>query len=58
MEKQCGGESVSQSPLKDKVFSIFLGQNPPIEPRPKMGFRLPTKAGSANGPSSTKMPLV
>jgi hypothetical protein len=26
-----GGESVSQSSLKDKAFSTFLGQNPPFE---------------------------
>jgi hypothetical protein len=25
------GESVSQSPLKDKAFSTFLNQNPPFE---------------------------
>jgi hypothetical protein len=31
IEKQCGGESVSQSPLKDKAFSTFLDQNPPFE---------------------------
>ncbi len=34
-----GGESVSQPPLKDKAFSTFLGQNPPFELRPEMGFR-------------------
>jgi hypothetical protein len=33
-----GGESVSQSPLKDQAFSIFLDQNPPFELQPKMGF--------------------
>jgi hypothetical protein len=33
-----GGESVSQSPLKDQAFSTFLDQNPPFELRPKMGF--------------------
>lgn len=32
-----GGESVSQSPLKDKASSIFRGQNPPFELRPKNG---------------------
>jgi hypothetical protein len=31
MEKEFGGESVSQSPLKDKAFSTFLDQNPPFE---------------------------
>ena len=35
-----GGEGVSQSPLKDKVFSTFLDQNPPSELPPKMEFRL------------------
>jgi len=34
--EQCsGGESVSQSPLKDKAFSTFLDQNPPFELPPK-----------------------
>jgi hypothetical protein len=33
-----GGESVSQSPLKDKAFSTFLDQNPPFELLAKMGF--------------------
>ena len=28
-----GGEGVSQSPLKDRAFLIFLGQNPPFELR-------------------------
>jgi hypothetical protein len=39
MEEQCGGESVSQSPLKDKAFSTFLDRNPQLELRPEMGFR-------------------
>jgi hypothetical protein len=30
-----GGESVSQSPLKDKAFSTFQDQNPPFELPPK-----------------------
>jgi hypothetical protein len=38
-EQCCGGESVSQSPLKDKAFSTFLDQNPP--------FELPQKRNSA-----------
>jgi hypothetical protein len=29
--EKAGGESVSQSPLKDKAFSTFLDQNPPFE---------------------------
>ena len=34
--EQCGGgESVSQPPLKDKVFSTYLGQNPPFELPPE-----------------------
>src|SRR5215472_12072108 len=37
--KHCsGGESVSQSPLKDKAFSISPKQNLPIELRPKLAF--------------------
>jgi hypothetical protein len=32
---QGGGESVSQSPLKDKAFSTFLDQNPPFELPPE-----------------------
>jgi hypothetical protein len=28
---EAGGESVSQSPLKDQAFSTFLDQNPPFE---------------------------
>jgi hypothetical protein len=32
-----GGEGVSQSLLKDKAFSTFLDQNPPIELRPEKG---------------------
>jgi hypothetical protein len=38
IDKQWGGESVSQSPLKDKAFSTFLGQNPPFELLAEMGF--------------------
>jgi hypothetical protein len=33
-----GGESVSQSPLKDQAFSIFLDQNPPFELPPENGI--------------------
>jgi len=34
--EQCGGgESVSQSPLKDKAFSTFLDKNPPFELPPE-----------------------
>jgi len=36
--KADGGESVSQSPLKDKAFSTFLDQNPPFELLAEMGF--------------------
>ena len=40
--EQCGGEeSVSQPPLKDKVFSAFLDQNPPFELRPENGVSPP-----------------
>ena len=35
-----GGESVSQSPLKDKAFSTFFDQNPPFELLSEMGFAL------------------
>jgi hypothetical protein len=31
VERQCGGESVSQSQLKDKAFLTFQDQNPPFE---------------------------
>ncbi len=34
-EQRSDGEGVSQSPLKDKAFSIFLDKNPPFEPRRK-----------------------
>jgi hypothetical protein len=40
VEKQCGGESVSQSLLKSKAFSTFSRQNPPIELLSKAGVRL------------------
>src|SRR5439155_12345203 len=36
-----GGEGVSQSPLKDKAFSTFLDQNPPLELRPEIGVSPP-----------------
>ncbi len=36
-----GGESVSQSPLKEKAFSTFLDQNPPFELRTKTGVSPP-----------------
>jgi hypothetical protein len=38
--QKAGGESVSQLPLKDKAFLIFLGQNPPFELRRKLALRL------------------
>ena len=38
-----GGEGVSQPPLKEKVFSTFLDQNPPFELRPENGFRFRQK---------------
>lgn len=34
VDKRCGGESVSQSPLKDKAFLTFLDRSPPFELRP------------------------
>lgn len=38
--EQCnGGESVSQSTLRDKAFSTFIDQNPPFELRPEIGSR-------------------
>jgi hypothetical protein len=37
-----GGESVSQSPLKNKAFSISPDQNPPFYLRPKTGVSPPT----------------
>src|SRR5690242_8825897 len=42
-EKQCGGESVSQSLLKDKAYLSVLGQNLPIELLPKSGVSPPTR---------------
>jgi hypothetical protein len=39
-----GGESVSQSPLKDQAFSPFLDQNPPFELPPENGISPSTKA--------------
>ncbi len=42
-----GGESVSQPPLKDKVLTTFLDQNPPFELRPENGVSPPTKACNA-----------
>jgi hypothetical protein len=33
-----GGESVSQSLLKDKAFSTLLDQNPQFELRPEIDF--------------------
>jgi hypothetical protein len=39
-----GGESVSQSPLKDQAFSTFLDQNPLFELPPENGFSPSTKA--------------
>jgi hypothetical protein len=38
VSKGAGGEGVSQSPLKDKAFSTFLDQNPPLELRPENGI--------------------
>jgi hypothetical protein len=40
VEKQCGGQGVSQSRLKDKAFLTLLGQNLPFELRRKLAFRL------------------
>jgi hypothetical protein len=36
--RKFGGEGDSQSPLKDRAFSIFLDQNPPLELRPEQGI--------------------
>jgi hypothetical protein len=38
LRKAAGGESVSQSPLKDKAFLTFLDQNPPFELPPENGI--------------------
>jgi hypothetical protein len=35
---EAGGESVSQSPLKNNAFSTFLDQNPPFELLPENGI--------------------
>lgn len=53
---QAGGESVSQSLLKDKVFSTFLNQNPQFELTEKRGFCARQKPVPPNGPSSTTVP--
>jgi hypothetical protein len=50
VEKQFGGESVSQSLLKDKAFSTFLNQNPPFELPPENGISPSTKACAAQWP--------
>ena len=42
--EQYGGESVSQSSLKDQAFSTFLDQNPPFELPPENGISPSTKA--------------
>src|SRR5258708_2602932 len=42
-----GGEGVSQPPLKDKVFSTFLDQNPPFELRPRRCDCAPDTVSSA-----------
>src|SRR5216683_5392702 len=41
LQSRYGGESVSQSPLKDRAFLNFLGQNLPFELRPKTGVSPP-----------------
>jgi len=41
-----GGESVSQSLLKDKAFSTFVDQNLPFELRPEMGIPPPIEGCS------------
>jgi hypothetical protein len=45
-----GGESVSQSPLKDQAFSTFLDQNPPFELPLENGISPSTKACPAQWP--------
>jgi hypothetical protein len=45
-----GGESVSQSPLKDNAFSTFLDQNPPFELPPKWNSAFGTKTCPAQWP--------
>jgi len=42
-----GGDGVSQSPLKDKVFSTFPDQNPPFELPSENGISPSTKASPA-----------
>jgi hypothetical protein len=49
-EQRGGGESVSQSLLKDKAFSTFLDQNPPFELPPENGISPSTKACPAQWP--------
>jgi hypothetical protein len=41
VKRQAGGESVSQSLLKDQEFSTFPDQNPRLERQPEKPARLP-----------------
>ena len=49
-----GGESVSQSPLKDNAFLTFVNQKPLFELPPESGFSSSTKACFANSPHRQK----
>jgi hypothetical protein len=49
-EQSSGGESVSQSPLKDNAFWTFLDQNPPFQLPPENGIPPSTKAYPAQWP--------
>src|SRR5689334_14349233 len=55
--KRCGGEGVSQSPLKRGAFLTFRGQNPPLELRPESEVSL-IAANDANcGQRGPRPPL-
>jgi hypothetical protein len=53
-----GGEGVSQSPLKDKAYSTFLGQKPPFELRRKLAFRLQSFHEINRGSSNWTNPSI
>jgi hypothetical protein len=53
-----GGEGVSQSPLKGKAFSTFLGQKPPFELRRKLAFRLQSFHEIHRGSSNWTNPSI
>jgi hypothetical protein len=57
-EQFSGGESVSQSLLKDRAFSTFLDQNPPFELRPKMGLNYQLTSEGSSSSSAHALAIV